>query len=412
MNFKILFLLLFCSGLWHFSAAQVKFVEGYIVTNNHQKTVCYIRNIGIAESVSNFEYKLKEDNKIEKIELAKIEEFGIENELKCIRALIKIDVSPDRLTLLKDTVKSPEWEEGHAYLKILVEGKSASLLSYYDEGKNLFYYRIDNSAIEPLFYKEYRLEITPGIIEQTLFNNAYREQLKQYLACGDPNEIRNVSYTKKDLVKYFINYQICKGVDYKVTKSTQAKKGSFRFKIGTNINSIRLEAQDYIDGSKITFSQENSLGFGIEAEYLLPFNNYKFGLFAESNLYSYKSDYSDNVFNLSHDGYIAEYQTIELPLGITYNLYINQNNRLFLKGAFVPNFISRSSFIAFNADAHYSFAPASRMLLGIGYNYHRLSMEVRYYSIQNITQNIYKRGSDLSQISFRVAYMIFKTGKN
>jgi hypothetical protein len=411
MNYKYVIFFVFFSGLCLSSAAQLKFIEGYIITNNHKKTDCLIRNSGNAESSMNFEYKLKDDNKIEKIELSKIEEFGVENEMKFVRALIKIDVSPNRITRLKDTINSPEWEEGHAYLKILVEGKLATLYSYFTEGKSLFFYSIEKSATEPLFYKEYHLEITPGIVEQTLLNNAYREQLQKYLACGNSDEVSKLSYTNKDLVKYFINFHICKGADYTVPKSTQINKGRFRFKFGTNLNRIKLVAQDYTDASKVTFSSENSFGFGIEAEYLLPFNNYKWSLFAESNFYSYHTVYSDNVFNLLHDGYIVDYNTIELPTGVNYYLNFNPNHRLFLRVAFVPHFILDGSYIAFNSDVHYSFSSASRMLFGVGYNYRRLSMEFRYYSTQNITQNIYKRGSELSQISLRVSYAILQTGK-
>jgi len=410
MNFKYVIFFIFFFGIGLLTNAQMKFTEGYIVNNNHQKTACLIRNSGNAESSKNFEYKLKDEEKIRKIELAKIEEFGIENEVRCIRALIKIDVSPDRITQLKDTVKSPEWEEGHAYLKILVAGKLASLYSYFDEGKTLFFYSIENSTIEPLFYKESRLEITTGIVEKNLINNTYRAQLMQELVCGDPDKINRISYTKKDLVQYFIDYHKCKASDFAVPKSSQTKKGSFRLKAGTSVNRIKMEAQDFSDASKITFSAENSLGFSSEAEYLLPFNNYKWSFFAESNYYYYKSEYSDNVFNSLHDGYIVDYKTIELPLGITYYLNINQTQRLFLRAAFVPNLILSHSFIAFHSEAHYNFAPASRILFGLGYNYGKINAELRYYSSQNITQNAYKRGSDLSQISFRVSYTLFKTG--
>jgi hypothetical protein len=108
MYSKRIILFLFFSGVWLISEAQMNFVEGYIVTNDHKRTDCLIINSGNAESLMNFKYKLKGDNKIEKIELSKIEEFGVEDEIKCVRALIKIDVSPDRITQLKDTVNSPE----------------------------------------------------------------------------------------------------------------------------------------------------------------------------------------------------------------------------------------------------------------------------------------------------------------
>ena len=171
---------------------------------------------------------------------------------------------------------------------------------------------------------------------------------------------------------------------------------------------MNMDAQDYGDASKIIFSKENSVGVGAEVEVLLPFNNYKWSIFAEANYYSYKTVYSDNVFNLSHNGYIVDYKTIEVPLGITYYMNLNSNNRLFIRGAFVPHLILDGSYIAFNAPAHYNFAPSSRMFIGAGYNFKRLAMEFRYYTTQDITQNTYKRGSNYSQMSFRVSFVLFK----
>ena len=119
------------------SSAQVKFKAGYIINNRHERTPCLIRNIGNEESTMTFEYKLNNSKNIQKIELSKIEEFGIEDELKCIRALISIDMSRDRIKNIKDTLS--QWEEGHAFLNVLVEGKSASLYSYHDYGTPLFF---------------------------------------------------------------------------------------------------------------------------------------------------------------------------------------------------------------------------------------------------------------------------------
>ena len=411
MNSKQAILFMCFSCLCLLSAAQIKFVEGYIVNNNHKRIDCFIRNSSKAESTMNFEYKLKDGKKIEKIELSKIEEFGIGSEIKCIRGLISIDNSPTRIKQLKDTVNSPQWEEGHAYLKILVEGKLATLYSYYDEGKTLFFYSVAGSAIEPLFYKEYQLEITTGIVEQTLLNKAYLEQLKQHLSCGDPDELKKVSYTKQSLVKYFISYHKCKEADYVVPKSAEINKGIFKFKLGVNANNIKMSAQDLNNVLKINFLPENSIGFGAEAEYVLPFNNYKLSLFAESNYYSYYADYSDNALNSSHDGYVIDYKTIEVPIGINYYMNINQHHRLFVRGAFVPHYILGQSYISFNAPAHWPLAPSSRMFVGAGYNYRRIGLEFRFYTTQNITMNTYNAGSNLSQTSLRVWYTLFQTGK-
>jgi len=411
MYYKHFTLIVIFSCIWFISSAQIKFVEGYVITNNHTKLDCLIRNIGNPESSSNYEYQLKTDKTTAKIELSKIEEFGVENEMKFVRALIKIDVSPSRIAFLKDTVNSPKWEEGHGYLKILVEGKLASLYVYYNQGENLYYYKVGDSKIEPLIYKQYRLERTPDVVEQTLTNNAYIEQLKQNLACGNTVDESNSSYAKKFLVKYFINYHICKGAEYNDFKSTVTNKGSFRFKLGASSNWTEFETLQNSSSLRVVFPQINNMGFGAEAEYLLPYYNYKWSLFVESNFYAYKTDYSDNALNSEHTGYVVDYKTIEFPLGITYYMNINSNHRLFVRGAYAPHLILSSSYLLFHSPYQYRFTPSARIFFSAGYSYRRLAIEYRHYMTQDITQNLYQMGSKLTQNSLRVSFVLFRIGK-
>lgn len=171
------------------------------MNNRHERTDCLIRNIGNEESTMNYEYRLKDSKDIQKIELSKVEEFGIENELKCLRAIISIDVSRDRITNMRDTVR--QWEEGHAFLKVLVEGELASLYEYYEYGKPLFFYSQNDSGIIPLIYKKYHVEIAANYVEQILYDNTFREQLKEQLTCGTRNNSERLSYTKKRAGKIF-----------------------------------------------------------------------------------------------------------------------------------------------------------------------------------------------------------------
>lgn len=113
MKIKITLITFFFYIISFTTFAQSGFKEGYIVNNRQERTDCLIRNIGNEESANNYEYRLKESKEIEKITLSKIEEFGIDNELKCIRAIIIIDVSRNNIQSLQDTI--PDWEEGHAF---------------------------------------------------------------------------------------------------------------------------------------------------------------------------------------------------------------------------------------------------------------------------------------------------------
>ncbi len=390
-----------------YSRSQIKFSEGYIINNNHERTDCMIMNTGQEESTSKYQYKLKGDKKINHIELSKIEEFGIDKQLKCIRALIPINVSPDVIKTLKDTVN--QWEEEHAYLNTLVESNSASLYSYYDYGKPLFFYSINNNTIKPLIYKKYTVEISRNIIDQILFDNTYKEQLKEDLNCGDTKiDLKKVTYTKKSLVKYFTDYNKCMDAGYTVYNLSQAKRGIFAFKTGISLNNMQFIIEEFSDAlPNAVFSKKNSPGYSVELEYIFPFNRYKWSIFSEANYYTYYSNTVESSLNFSdYEGFEANYKTVEFPIGINHYLNLTNKHRLLVKAAFVPHIIFKESFIAFSSVYSSDFSTSSRIFIGAGYNYDRLGVEFRYYSKQNLTMNIFKRSSEFTQLSMRVYYTL------
>ena len=382
--------------------AQTNFKEGYIVNNRNERINCLIRNVSSDESMINYEYKLKEDAKIEKIELSKIEEFGIENELKCIRALIAIDLSRTHILDKRDAVM--KWEEGHAFLKVLFEGELATLYSYFHEGESLFFFSREDGVIEPLVHKNYNIGSTTPLNQQILSNNTYREQLKQTLSCDNSKEVEKVSYTEKDLIKFFTNYHNCKKTDYQQFKITPVKNGKLLIKPGININRNQFTIKNLNSASlKAAFVKENSVGFGLEVEYIIPFNNYAWGFFTEANYLSYETD--QKVVADLYEEYKIDYKSIEIPVGINYNININKNQKIYIKAAIVPHFIFGSSYILFNeGGTKNKFAPSSKFLFGLGYSFHNVGLELRYYTSENITENLYKRGSELTQISAKVLY--------
>lgn len=412
MKIKITLITFFFYIISFTTFAQSGFKEGYIVNNRQERTDCLIRNIGNEESANNYEYRLKESKEIEKITLSKIEEFGIDNELKCIRAIIIIDVSRNNIQSLQDTI--PDWEEGHAFLNTLVEGELASLYSYYNEGETLFFFNLGGSAIEPLVHKRYNIGAT-SLNQQILYDNTYQEQLKQQLACENTEDAEKLSYTKTDLVRYFTNYNKCKNSEYQQFKSAHVKKGILLIKPGIHMNSAQLSIKNLIDATPNTsFKKKNSVGFGVEAEYIVPFNNYVWGVFTEANYLSYETDqlvFDDKVDPALSDAYTINYKSIEIPVGLSHNINLNKNQRIFFKAAYVPHFILGTSYITFNASHKEKFSTSSRLLMGVGYNFQNLGIEFRYYTPLNITQNIYKRGSNFSQLSMRVSYSFKLMGK-
>lgn len=388
------------------SPAQEKFKEGYIVNNRHEKIPCLIRNSGDEESTQYFEYRLMGSKTTQRIELSTVEEFGIEGEFKCIRALISIDMSPDRIKSIKDTV--PQWEKGHAFLHVLFEGELASLYSYNDHGTPLFFFSLEDSDIVPLVYKRYQVETSPNIIQQILYNNMFRDQLDFYLACNGKKSTDRIGYSKKQLVRYFEEFHKCRNSSYTLYRSAQTRKGILLLKPGIGVGSMALDIQNTIDAApKIRFDKESSIGFGIGAEYIFPFNRYKWAFFAEANYLTYKTG-NITVGNEKnppmYSGYAIDYRSVELPVGINYYMNLDRNNRLFVKAAFVPYIIRSGSHIDFSDSYREEFSASSHTMFGIGYNYRSLGMEFDYYTPTNVTQNIYRRSSNLVRIALKASY--------
>ncbi|WP_372772941.1 hypothetical protein [Mangrovibacterium sp.] len=408
MNVRQLLLLAFLFGCVPFVNAQSSFEQGYYIDNAGSKTTCWIRNVGTAESAGKYEYRVDPDGDIAPFSLAKVAEFGIENKLKCIRALIAVDITPERIKREEQASQEPEWDMGHAFLKVLVDGDAAKLYSYFTEGEELFYFQTDSSKILLLRHKVYSLEITPGIVEKKLVDNTYRDQLVNYLPCPERLDPQSLSYSRKALMAYFQVYNECQQASYSHPEYAQHKRGRFSIKLGASFNRMEMSVSEQTAGMSIYFSDEYSPGFSAEAEYILAFNNYKWGLFSELNYYSYFSGYSENSVNDNHDGYVVDYKTIEFPFGVNYYMHLNKNNHLYVRLAFAPHVVLSKSSILLNADEGHGFSNVSRSFVGVGYNYKRLSCEARFYSRQDLTSNLHQRGSEYGQISFRLTYALFQ----
>ena len=417
MKYKLFLVALLSLAVSLTTFAQSEVIEGYIVNNQHQRMNCMIRNVGHEESMMNYEFKLKESEEFEEIEISKIEEFGVDKEFKCIRELVYIDVTNTNIPDKKDAIL--QWQKGHIYLRILFEGELASLYSFFYKGKTSFYYSWGDNPIEPLVYKMYYVGTTPAGYQDILYDNSYQVQLKDNLACGNSIDSRKVTYTEKDLVKYFANYHECKKSDYHQLESTHVRQGKLFFKPVIQLNSTQVTLKHLSkEEPKEFFTKEDGVGFGMEIEYVLPYNNYLWSVFSEVNYMTYESDKLDlneNTYPAMYDGYKIDYKSIETPIGIGLNINLNQNQRYFLKAAFVPNFISGSSYLTFNNGANkYKFSRASRFLLGVGYNYRNFGIEFKYYTPHNIAPIINGQRTKLLQVSMKVSYafQLFGDRKN
>ena len=143
---KKIYLLFLFIGINCFS--QINFDKGYFIENSGTKIECLIRNIDWLNNPIEFEYKESENSEQKTITIKDVQEFGIYDNSKYIKANLNIDLSSNNLDDLSDN-KEIIFEEKELFLKVLIEGE-ASLYEYVDGKIVKFFFKNNNTEIEQL----------------------------------------------------------------------------------------------------------------------------------------------------------------------------------------------------------------------------------------------------------------------
>ena len=157
----------------------------------------------------------------------------------------------------------------------------------------------------------------------------------------------------------------------------------------------------------IDFTNKTTHSFGLEIEYLIPFNQYQLSLFMESN-YQYFS--GTHINNDNNKVTTVDYKAIEMPIGLNYYVVFNSNSRLFFRAAVIPNIVLDDSYITFSTHKEKLDSPVNAYI-GIGFNYKRLSIDYRYYTTQNLTVTMPETAndSDFDHMSIRLSFTFAKS---
>lgn len=389
--------------------SQISYEKGYFIDNNNQKTNCLIKNIDWKNNPIEFKYKLTENSETKKATIKSIKEYGIDNISKYIRSTVSIDKSSEHINdLSKD--KNPIFKEEELFLKVLVDGK-ATLYQYTDNNINKYFYSKENSKIEQLIFKSY--ETTEHKIGK---NNRFRQQLWIDLKCPNfkKSKIKNVKYQKNDLKSFFIAYNNCYNNELINFKPKQ-KREFFNLTIRPRLNSSNLTLQNSYSNTRDTdFDNKTGFGFGLEAEFILPFNKNKWAFAIEPTYQSFKSQKSTNVNSISGGILIVnvDYQSIEIPLTLRHYFFLNNNSKIFINASFITDFNSKST-IEFtrNDGSHLSsidIGTKDNRAIGIGYKQNdKYSLEVRYQTSREIIKENSPWTSDYKTLSIIFGYSLF-----
>jgi hypothetical protein len=407
MKKQLLLLLALSLSLAGYS--QIIFEKGYYIDNANQKTDCQIKNIDWKNSPTEFNYKLKEDTEAQTLNTKSVKEFGIYTKSKYIRYNGNIDVSSDNLERLSDS-KDPVFESQTLFLKVLQEGK-ANLYLYDIEGMRRFFYSVDNSEVKQLIFKIYRDKDYTS-----RKNDEFKKQLWNDLKCIDTpvNEFENLEYNKSDLASFFEKYNKCNNseiVDF--DKKIKRDWIDLTLRPGINISSLSTQSKN-VALIPVDFDSELTFRFGVEAEFILPFNKNKWSFLIEPTYQYYKSEkvviLRPGTIVETKEKYNADYKSIELPIGIRHYFFLNNNSKLFVNGLFVvdfligkPNSIKTES--VYVRDLNIKTTP--NLAFGLGYKYHnKYNLELRYQN-RNLLNGYSEWNSDYSSLSVIFGFTIF-----
>lgn len=409
MEKKILLILITILSFSGYS--QIKYEKGYFINNSEQKTECLIKNFDWKNNPIDFEYKISEEGESLNANIENVKEFGIYNASKFVRATVEIDKSSEKINSISHD-KNPVFVEEQLFLKVLLDGKY-SLYHYKSEDLERFFYKTNKSKIEQLIYKSYMISST-----DIAKNNKYKQQLWSNLNCSSikMDELERLEYNKNSLIKFFIKFNECNNSIFE-NYDVKVKRDLFNLNLRLHINNSSLNIKNEANASadEINLKNKYAFGLGAEAEIILPFNKNKWALIIEPTYQNFKSEETTDVKYVSGRRLTTSinYKSIEVPSGIRYYMFLNDNSKLFIDAVhiFDFNFNSTIEFTRASDNSNYGsldVKTSNNFGFGFGYKFKdKYSLELRYYTGRNLTIDYLTFTSNYKKIGLIFGYTLF-----
>ncbi len=408
MTRKILFV--FIAFIAANAYSQTAFVDGYFINNNNEKVICKIKDLDWRINPTTFEYIVNDDATPQNATIENVKEFGIDNISKYVRKTVNIDRSSEHLNKMS-TEKNPIFKEETLFLMLLVEGP-ANLYEYRGEGNlKRYFYSQNDGEIEQLVFKSYRnSEFTSAE------NNYYRQQLWNDLKCDKitMRKIEGVGYGKKDLAKFFTDYNECnsgKSVAFK----DEGRASFFNLSLRAHLNNASGTVKNNtIADQDIDFGSNIGISVGAEIEFILGFNNNKWGIIAEPTYHKFEANKTITSTSVSGGKLNAkmEYSSIEVPIGVRHFFFLNDNSKLFVNASYVFDFSSKSSILFTRENGteidKLDIESGNSFAIGAGYRYKgKYSVELRLITPRDLLAEYNFWEAKYNAASLIVGYTIF-----
>lgn len=389
---------LFYAALFLFSNlayCQITFENGYIIDFNGERKNVLIKNYEWKNSPSILEYKINEKAKPLQLKTSDINEFSVGDQ-KYISAKVMIDRSSSKIEALS-TSKDFESKEEKLLLKLIVEG-DINLYKYSDGSVNRFFYRKSGeNEYKTLNYKEYIVNN-----KQIRKNEEFKRQLSQELLQNkriSEKDIAKLSYKENDLKNIFRIYNNINDIE-------KGSKNNFNVYLKPGIGFSNYKILPPTDNLSIGERKEEKIIFraAVELEYVLNFNKGKWAIFSEPAFLSAKfsvKDYNRRNFEVN-------YSSLQIPLGVKHNMFINKESKIYITGSLLYNMIlDKNTFSSDNA----SYSGDSRVYpsFALGYNYRKFGAEIKWGAVPYFSSSYYGQFHDLGMDGFNisVSYVLF-----
>lgn len=409
MNKLIPLFLALILGLNGFS--QNTFTKGYYIDNSDRKIDCLIKNVDWLNNPTEFEYKTTENSEQKTLTISSVKEFGVLNISKYVRHNVDIDRSSEKVNELNYD-RNPVFKKEVLFLKVLIEGK-ANLYAYQDQSLYRYFFKNELTDIKQLVFKSYLTN--EGNIAK---NNEFRQQLWLALKCEviSMDHVKKLKYRQSELINFFRKYNDCSNSEFINHTKTKEKKDLFNFTIRPGIRSSSLVVKNgeyfwrEIDFGKglISFS------FGLEAEFIMGFNNNKWAFLVEPTYEQFESEttYVSNLTTGEESSASINKKAIQINLGVRHYMFLNKNLKLFVNALGIVDNNLNSTVKVNRVDGSELFSAeiitGIGAAIGIGCKYkERYNLELRYLPNRNILNTQGSWGTEFQSISMILGYSIF-----
>ncbi len=370
-------------------SGQIRFERAYFIDNQGNKTECLIKNSDWHDNPNSFVYRKTDTERTHSASIENVQEFGVYNFSKYIRAKVDIDRSSSDIGKM-DYFGNAVFHSEELFLKVLIEG-TVSLFQYTDGELNLFFFQTPGQGIRQLVYKKYIVD------QNTIASNVeFREQLAAAkCAQARPEVLQELKYYKSELVKYLIAYHQCQGLSF-TNYDGKIKRDLFNLRATTG-----LSFSDFVFTGVDGFSQRAAPRLGLDLEFVLPFNKSKWAFFVEPNLQSFFATES-----IRNDLTSINYRALEVPAGLRHYFFITEDLRFSLSAAYAFELSFNSAMNRIDGR-QYELSGGNVFAGGAGMSYKKFSAELRWYEKKDLLRLYPFLESDFSKVALVLGWKLW-----